>query len=77
MRAIFLCLIIALLTAGCTATKVTEQDIQAAAEDLDFGDSTSATLVNRRGRHPIARNIRSCSPTHNAALTSTATRASA
>ncbi|MFK8014080.1 MAG: beta-glucanase precursor [Gammaproteobacteria bacterium] len=47
MKRIGLLLTLALFASGCTTTTVTEQDIRAVAQSLDYGDSTSATLVNK------------------------------
>lgn len=47
MRQTFLLLTMAVLFISCTPAKITHEDIQAKAETLDFGDSTSATLVGK------------------------------
>lgn len=47
MRQIFLPLIMAVFLIGCTTAKVTQQDIQAKAETLDYGDLTSQTLTTK------------------------------
>jgi hypothetical protein len=47
MRQTLLLLAIAVFCISCTTAKVTHQDIQAKAETLDYGDSTSATLASK------------------------------
>jgi len=47
MKNFFLILTIAAFIAGCATPEVTDAGIQAASERLDFGDSTSATLVSK------------------------------
>ena len=46
MSKIFLILTMAAFLISCTTAKVTDNDIQARAETLDFGDSSSATLAS-------------------------------
>lgn len=50
MRKLLPLLAIAMLATGCSTARLTDEDIRAAAESLDYGDSTSATLVNKAWR---------------------------
>ena len=56
MRQTFLLLAMAVMFISCTPAKVTHEDIQATAETLDFGDSTSATLVGKAWKASADKN---------------------
>ena len=47
MRKLNLILAVSVFFIGCATVEVADESIQAAAESLDFGDSTSATLVTK------------------------------
>ncbi len=47
LKTLFLSLAAGALLAGCATTEITDENIRAAAQSLDFGDSSSATLVQK------------------------------
>ncbi len=47
MKNYFLILALAVFIIGCTTAKVTDENIQATAKTLDYGDSTSTTLASK------------------------------
>ena len=47
MKKFLLPLLLVLLVIGCSATRVSDQSIEAAAENLDYGDYSSQTLVGK------------------------------
>ena len=47
MKNYLLVLALAVFIIGCSTAKVTDENIQATAKTLDYGDSTSATLMSK------------------------------